>query len=99
MLDNNAKALIDREFVSIAKQFSGSRIRIEGNTDDTGSDAINIPLSKSRAQAAADYLVKEYGFDRNRFIVIGNGSKKAKADGVTGSNEAYRTTDFELINE
>lgn len=98
-LDNNAKALIDREFVSIAKQFSGSRIRIEGNTDDTGSDAVNIPLSKSRAQAAADYLVKEYGFDRNRFIVIGNGSKKAKADGVTGSNEAYRTTDFELINE
>jgi NitT/TauT family transport system substrate-binding protein len=99
VLDNNAKALIDREFVSIAKQFSGSRIRIEGNTDDTGSDAVNIPLSKSRAQAAADYLVKEYGFDRNRFIVIGNGSKKAKADGVTGSNEAYRTTDFELINE
>ena len=99
VLDNNAKALIDREFVSIAKQFSGSRIRIEGNTDDTGSDAVNIPLSKSRAQAAADYLVKEYGFDRNRFIVIGNGSKKAKAAGVTGSNEAYRTTDFELINE
>ena len=99
ILDNNAKSLIDREFVSIAKQFSGARIRIEGNTDATGSDDINIPLSKARAQSVANYLVNEYGFDRNRFIVIGNGSKKAKADGVVGANHAYRTTDFELINE
>lgn len=98
-LDNDAKSLIDREFVSIAKQFAGARIRIEGNTDATGSDAINVPLSKARAQAAADYLSKEYGFDKNRFIVIGNGSKKARAAGVTGDNQAYRTTDFELINE
>ena len=99
VLDNNAKAVIDREFVSIAKQFSGSRIRIEGNTDDTGSDAVNIPLSKARAQSVADYLVKEYGFDNNRFIIVGNGSKKAKEAGVTGANQNYRTTDFELINE
>ena len=99
ILDNDAKSLIDREFVNIAKQFSGSRVRIEGNTDDTGSDAVNVPLSKSRAQSVADYLVKEYGFDSNRFIVVGNGSKKAKAAGVTGANQAYRTTDFELINE
>lgn len=99
VLDNNAKSLIDREFVSIAKQFSGSRIRIEGNTDDTGSDAVNIPLSKARAQAVADYLIKVYGFDKNRFIIVGNGSKKAKADGVTSANQNYRTTDFELINE
>lgn len=99
VLDNDAKSLIDREFVGIAKQFSGSRVRIEGNTDATGSDAINIPLSKSRAQSVADYLIKEYGFDRNRFIVVGNGSRKAKEAGVIGDNQAYRTTDFELINE
>lgn len=99
VLDNDAKALIDREFVGIAKQFNGSRIRIEGNTDDTGSDAINTPLSKARAQSVANYLINEYGFDTNRFIVVGNGSKRAKADGVKGSNQSYRTTDFELINE
>lgn len=99
VLDNNAKSVIDREFVGIAKQFSGSRIRIEGNTDDTGSDDVNVPLSKARAQSVADYLVNEYGFDPNRFIIVGNGSRKAKADGVKGSNRGYRTTDFELINE
>ena len=99
VIDNNAKSLIDREFVSIAKQFAGSRIRIEGNTDATGSDVVNVPLSRARAQAAADYLATEYGFDKNRFIVVGNGSKKARAAGVTGADANYRTTDFELIND
>lgn len=98
-LDNNAKSLIDREFVSIAKQFAGARIRIEGNTDGTGSDAINVPLSKARAQAVADYLINEYGFDKNRFIVIGNGSQKSKIAGISGSSQYFRTTDFMLINE
>lgn len=99
ILDNNAKALIDREFVSIAKEFSGARIRIEGNTDNTGNAQYNLSLSKRRAQAVANYLIKEYGFDSNRFIIVGNGSAKAIKDGVVGSNQNYRTTDFELVNE
>lgn len=99
ILDGNAKSLIDREFVSIAKEFSGARIRIEGNTDNTGPDAINKPLSKRRAQAVANYLVKEYGFDKNRFIVVGNGSSNAIAAGSQGSDQEFRTTDFQLISE
>lgn len=99
LLDNNAKALIDREFVSIAKQFSGARVRIEGNTDNTGNAAYNVELSKRRAQSVANYLIKEYGFDTNRFIIVGNGPKKAVEDGVSGSNQSYRITDFQLVNE
>jgi NitT/TauT family transport system substrate-binding protein len=98
-LDNNAKSLIDREFVPIAKEFAGSRIRIEGNTDGTGTDELNIPLSKKRAQAVADYLINEYGFDKNRFIVIGNGSEKSRIAGVNSASRYFRTTDFMLINE
>ena len=99
ILDNDAKALIDREFVSIAKEFSGARIRIEGNTDNTGNANYNVALSKRRAQAVANYLVKEYGFDKNRFIIVGNGPAKAIQDNVIGSNQNYRTTDFQLVNE
>lgn len=99
VVDNDAKALIDREFVSIAKEFSGARIRIEGNTDNTGNANYNVALSKRRAQAVANYLVKEYGFDPNRFIIVGNGPEKAIRDGVVGSNQNYRTTDFQLVNE
>lgn len=99
VLDNNAKALIDREFVGIAKQFAGSRVKIVGNTDNTGNREYNIELSKRRAQSVANYLIKEYGFDPNRFIIIGEGPNKAIADGVVGSNQNYRTTDFQLVAE
>ena len=90
---------IDREFVNIAKTFASARIRIEGNTDATGSNSINKPLSQKRAQAVANYLIKEYRFDPNRFIVVGNGSSKAVEDGVAGESEFYRRTDFELVEE
>lgn len=99
ILDNSAKALIDREFVSIAKEFSGARIRIEGNTDNTGNINYNIELSRRRANAVANYLVKEYGFDKNRFIIVGNGPANAIRDNVTGSNQKYRTTDFQLVTD
>lgn len=99
ILDHSAKSLIDREFVGIAKQFSGARIRIEGNTDNTGSDAVNKPLSKRRAQAVANYLIQEYGFDSNRFIIVGNGSSHAIAAGSKGADQRYRTTDFQMIAE
>jgi NitT/TauT family transport system substrate-binding protein len=99
VLDGDARMLIDREFVSIAKQFSGARIRVEGNTDNTGNYNSNVELSRKRAQAVVDYLVNEYGFDANRFISIGNGPKHAIKDNVVGSNQNYRTTDFQLISE
>ena len=99
VLDNDAKSLIDREFVSIAKQFAGARVKIVGNTDNTGNATYNVELSKRRAQSVANYLIKVYNFDPNRFIIIGNGSKKAIADGVNGASQQYRTTDFQLVSE
>ena len=37
--------------------------------------------------------------DPNRFIVVGNGPKKAIQDGIRGDSREYRTTDFQLISE
>ena len=100
VLDDDDKAIIDREFVSIAKSFAMARVRIEGNTDAVGGNSQgNQVLSEKRAQAVANYLVKEHGFDKNKFIVIGNGSSKAFADGATGASEAYRMTEFQLVEE
>lgn len=99
VLSDEAKGTIDREFVNIAKTFANARIRIEGNTDAVGNAAYNKTLSLKRAQAVADYLASSYGFDRNRFIVVGNGMTKAVAAGETGPNELYRRTDFQLVEE
>lgn len=100
MLDENAKYIIDKEFVEIAKAFANARIRIEGNTDDVGSKAANIALSQKRAEAVRDYLVSEHGMPRNRFIVIGNGPDNPVASNSTEPGKAKnRRTDFELVRE
>ena len=98
-LSDDAQSIIDREFVDLAKSFNKARIRIEGNCDAVGSDAVNQPLSEKRAQAVANYLMKTYKFDVNRFMVQGNGSKKAREAGVNGASEFYRMTEFQLVAE
>lgn len=99
-LDENAKYIIDREFVDIAKAFGNARIRIEGNTDNVGNEASNIRLSERRAQAVADYLSQEHDMDPNRFIIIGNGPDDPVADNSSADGRAKnRRTDFELVRE
>ncbi len=99
-LDENAKFIIDREMVEIAKAFSNSRIRVEGNTDNTGSIPTNQLLSRKRAQAVVDYLAGTHGMNKNRFIVIGNGPDKPIASNDTEEGKAKnRRTDFELVAE
>ncbi|MFK8162848.1 MAG: OmpA family protein [Lewinella sp.] len=97
-LNDQAKGIIDEEFVPIAKAFGNARIRIEGNTDNTGSLATNLALSKKRAQAVAAYLTREYNMDSDRFIIVGNGPNKPIANNSSESGKAQnRRTDFELV--
>jgi NitT/TauT family transport system substrate-binding protein len=97
-LDENSQYTIDKEFVSLAKGFSGAKIRIEGNTDNVGSPASNRFISEKRAQAVADYLIKTHGFNPNRIIVVGNGPDKPVAENTTEDGRSKnRRTDFELI--
>ena len=90
-----------RSFIgTTAKEFAGMRIRIEGNTDSTGPHDYNVRLSRDRAQAVKDYLVSEYGFDPDRFVVEGNGPDKPVASNNTEEGRAQnRRTDFEFLSE
>jgi NitT/TauT family transport system substrate-binding protein len=100
VLTADEKENIDREIGSSAVELAGFRIRIEGNTDDTGNRDMNIELSKKRAQAVADYLVSQYGFDKNRFIVVGNGpDKPVSGNDTDAGRSANRRTDFEFITQ
>ncbi len=99
-LDENAKYIIDNEFVDIAKSFGNSRIRIEGNTDNVGSARSNKALSLKRARAVASYLMEEHGMPANRFIIVGNGPDKPVASNSTEAGRAKnRRTDFELVRD
>ncbi len=97
-LDDNAKYIIDHNFVDLAAGFAKARIRIEGNTDNVGSPEMNKALSLRRAQSVASYLATEHHFDRNRFVVIGNGPNKPVSDnGTPEGRQQNRRTDFELL--
>lgn len=101
-LDENSKTIIDLQFAEVAKAFANSRLRIEGNTDNVGSAALNKKLSLQRAEAVAQYLQSQYGMSRNRFVIVGNGPNNPVFGCESNANEACkaknRRTEFQLIN-
>ncbi len=101
VVGDNAKTLIDLQFSGVAKAYGNSRIRVEGNTDYTGSRETNIRLSKERAQAVAKYLEQQYSIDPDRFIIVGNGPDKPVKGCETDRSPAClaknRRTEFQLL--
>ena len=94
-LDATARGVIRTKFLGWAQGFERARILIEGNTDNTGPDSINVPLSRRRAEAAKQYIVSTYGVDPNRITVVGNGAKYATAS-AEPQRAQDRRTDFKL---
>ena len=99
-LTSEMKATIENQLGQLSVEFAGMKVRIEGNTDNTGSAGLNRELSYKRAKSVADYLVKTYNFDSNRFIIVGNGPDKPVADNKTEAGKAAnRRTEFQLLGK
>jgi outer membrane protein OmpA-like peptidoglycan-associated protein len=62
-------------------------VRIVGHTDNTGSDAINEPLSVDRAESVRDYLSAR-GVAAQRVEVSGVGSRQPIADNASAEGRA-----------
>jgi chemotaxis protein MotB len=80
-LKETAKANLDKVAAALKKQYAGKQVRVEGHTD---SDPIvhskwksNMELSKARADAVRDYLVKK-GVDAAIVSTQGYGESKPK---------------------
>lgn len=98
-LSADAQASLDADVSNALLTFAGARVRVEGNTDSQGDANANRILSQRRAQAVVDYLVNSYGFDSNRFIVVGNGEDKPVATNATSVGRAQnRRTEISFIN-
>jgi OOP family OmpA-OmpF porin len=65
-------------------------IQIDGYTDNTGSDTVNIPLSAARAQSVKSFLqrIAPGNFPSKRFAVAGHGSQNPVADNTTAGGKA-----------
>ena len=49
-------------------KYPQARLAITGHTDNVGSDAYNMELSKRRAESVKKYLVEKYNIDEQRLI-------------------------------
>ncbi len=70
------------QFASSLGQNTATSVTIIGHTDNTGSDAINNPLSIERAESTRDFLVGK-GVSRARIATDGKGSREPVADNAT----------------
>lgn len=64
---------------------SNLKVEIHGHTDDVGGDAVNIPLSKQRADAVKLYLATNAAtsFPEGRVQAFGHGSSEPIAQGTS----------------
>lgn len=96
-LDASAKQAAD-VFASTVSEFGNAYVRVEGNTDNEGKRDFNVALSKRRAESLINYLVKRHGFDRQRFVSVGNGPDNPVTSNATPEGrEKNRRTDFKII--
>ncbi|UOO83182.1 OmpA family protein [Uruburuella testudinis] len=78
-------------------QYPDTTLTVAGHTDNTGSDAINEPLSQRRAQAVAGYL-NQRGVATSRLSTVGYGSRQPVASNATAEGRAQNRRVEILIN-
>jgi len=61
---------------SVISQFPEGKVLIEGHTDSKGSPDVNLGLSKRRAEAVKDWLVKKKGVPESIITTRGFGETK-----------------------
>ena len=70
------------QLLSLLRQHPQGRVRIEGHTDNTGPDTVNLRVSRDRAAAVANYLMAR-GIPADQLVVTGYGSTQPIADNST----------------
>jgi OOP family OmpA-OmpF porin len=87
------------EIVELMRENSVLKITVNGHTDNVGTADYNLNLSKTRAKAVYDYLVKN-GISSSRLNYQYYGLTKPIADNDTEEGRAInRRVEFEIINQ
>lgn len=85
-IKSNFAPILD-QFATSLRNNPNAEVRIVGHTDNTGSDAINNPLSVERAASTRDYLVAR-GVPMTSIAIDGRGSRQPIASNDSASGRA-----------
>jgi outer membrane protein OmpA-like peptidoglycan-associated protein len=85
------------QVAGVLREHPGLHIRIEGHTDDRADDAFNLTLSKQRAAAVREHLVRA-GIDAARLSDEGYGERRPIAPNDTEEGRlANRRVEFVVV--
>ena len=104
-LNSNAKNDLAK-FANVLKTNTDCQVDVQGYTDNTGNDGINLPLSENRAKSVYNYLTS-CGVQAGQFKNIqGFGSSNPVADNTTAAGrqqnrrvEVYLYASQEMVNK
>ena len=74
------------KMAAILQKYPDTNVLVEGHTDNSGSDAINQPLSERRAQAVATSTISK-GVSSSRITTQGYGSSQPVGDNATAEGK------------
>jgi outer membrane protein OmpA-like peptidoglycan-associated protein len=87
-----------KEIADVMKRHPDWRLAVNGHTDNIASDSYNLDLSKRRAAAVKDALVKRYAVDAARLTTAGFGESQPQDSNDTLEGRA-RNRRVELIRQ
>ena len=86
--------------VNFVKKYPGAKIRLDGYTDNIGTDEYNMKLSERRATAVMNYLIKEAGVDSSKITAVGHGEADPVADNKTPEGRAKnRRVEISILSD
>ncbi|HEY6955820.1 MAG TPA: OmpA family protein [Flavisolibacter sp.] len=77
-----------KEIAGVLTENPGVHVKIIGHTDSDGDDGKNLELSKRRAAAVKEALIKQFDIDPSRLQTDGMGESKPVADNKTPEGKA-----------
>jgi len=90
--------LLDQVAVVLKKR-PGAKIEIAGHTDSSGDDAMNLALSRRRAESVRQYLIGK-GLKTENLVAKGYGETRPIADNTTAmGKQKNRRVEFNILEE
>jgi outer membrane protein OmpA-like peptidoglycan-associated protein len=77
-----------KEIATVLKENATVKIKVIGHTSSDGDDAANMELSKKRAAAVKELMIKEHGLDESRIVSEGKGETQPVGDNKTKEGKA-----------
>jgi len=80
------------------RTFDDPRVIVEGHTDTTGSNEVNMLLSQQRAEAVREYMIANQTLPPDSISAVGYGSERPLASNATAAGRAInRRIDILII--